>query len=61
MISDDDLEFLRELYGEHADVAASEILYWLQHGYLPALTVFIHSVEYARDGSLIFVHKGSDD
>ena len=61
MISEDTLTVLREMYGDYADEAAAEILHWLQHGHLPALTVFIQSIEYAPDGSLIFVHKGRDD
>lgn len=60
MISEDTLKVLREMHGDYADLAAAEILYWLQHGYLPVLTVFIQEIQYARDGSLIFVHKGWD-
>lgn len=61
MISEDTLEVLREMYGDYADYAAAEILHWLQHGHLPALTVFIQEIRYGRDGSLIFVHKDWQD
>jgi hypothetical protein len=61
MISEDTMTILREMYGDHADEAASKILYWLQHGYLPVITVFIQAINYAPDGSLIYVHKDWSD
>lgn len=62
MITEADKQTLRELYGDEGGaIALAELEHWLMHGSVPLGNAYIQSVEFARDGSLIIVHKDWSD